>query len=212
MSGLILKDLLNLKRNLKTLLLMLVVFAVIFVPQGTSSAFTAMLVFVSSTLVVTTMSYDDLAKWDRYALTMPVTRRDMVRAKYAVLLILAGIGAAVGAIVELAAGMLLHSAPRPQEMLLSILAVLSISLLLSAVILPLLYHFGVEKARIMMMLVLLLPLLLILGSQYLFELTGLPMPPERTVTAVLAVLPLAAVLGLALSYHVSVHIYRKKDL
>ena len=28
------------------------------------------------------MSYDDKSKWDRYALTMPVSRRDMVLSKY----------------------------------------------------------------------------------------------------------------------------------
>ena len=77
-KGLILKDIYNIRRNVKMLVLMLVIFGVIFIPQGGGAALIPIYVLLCSMMVVTTISFDDLAKWDKYALTMPVSRNDMV--------------------------------------------------------------------------------------------------------------------------------------
>ena len=65
MKGLILKDLLNLKSTFKMLGAMIVFFAVAFLREGNSFVF-GIIILMFAMMVVTTISYDDLAKWDAY--------------------------------------------------------------------------------------------------------------------------------------------------
>ena len=39
-------------------------------------------------ITITSFSYDALAKWDRYALSLPLTRKDIVAGKYLLSIIL----------------------------------------------------------------------------------------------------------------------------
>ena len=91
MKGLILKDLLNLKSTFKMLGVMMLFFAVVFLPQGNGAIF-GIIIMMFAMMVVTTISCDDLAKWDAYALTMPVTRKEMVLSKYLVMVLLNTLG------------------------------------------------------------------------------------------------------------------------
>ena len=51
-------------------------------------------------LMFTAMSYDEMANFDKYALTLPVTRADLVRTKYVLLVLLFGAGMLVGLLGE----------------------------------------------------------------------------------------------------------------
>ncbi|MDK2942114.1 MAG: type transport system permease protein, partial [Acetobacterium sp.] len=105
MKGLILKDLINLKSTFKMLGLMIALFAVIYIPQGNGFIF-GMIILMFAMMVVTTISYDDLAKWDAYALTMPVTRKEMVLSKYLVMALLNTLGAVLALIVGIVGNMI----------------------------------------------------------------------------------------------------------
>lgn len=48
-------------------------------------------VLFSVMIPMSAIAYDDKAKWDRYALTMPVSRRDLVISKYLLALAFAGL-------------------------------------------------------------------------------------------------------------------------
>ena len=82
MKGLIIKDILNLKNYMKQLILVLIFFIAygIFLKNGTFVG--TMITLMLSMQVITTMSYDEYAKWDKYALTMNINRKDIVLSKY----------------------------------------------------------------------------------------------------------------------------------
>ena len=82
MKGLLMKDLLNLKRQGGIILLVLAMYGLFAFSSGMSEVLGSMICVFGAMLPVTALAYDERAKWDKYALTMPVTRRQMVLSKY----------------------------------------------------------------------------------------------------------------------------------
>lgn len=205
MKGLILKDLLNLKSTFKMLGAMIVFFAVAFLREGNSFVF-GIIILMFAMMVVTTISYDDLAKWDAYALTMPVTRKEMVLSKYLVMAILNTLGAVLSLIVGIVGSVIMR-----QSFDLEILAIIGIIYLVAfifgSVIIPLIYKFGTEKARLMLFLCALLPTALIL----LLEQFNVPLPTTGNPWIYLTLLIGFSVAGIVLSYLISLKIYTNKE-
>ncbi|MFZ2537376.1 MAG: ABC-2 transporter permease [Oscillospiraceae bacterium] len=221
MKGLILKDFLNMKSYMKILGLMILVQFVIFIPQGDVSFISGFIILLCTMMVITTISYDDMAKWDRYALTMPITRKEMVLSKYVIMLIFSISGAILNSILTIIAGYFMKNV-NIGETLISSGAVLSAALLFGSVILPLLYKFGPEKARLLIILCALVPTaIVILGSQVVKK-SGIPMPnflkdlntatPNTGILISLTfIIPAIAVVVVVISYLISLKIYNKKE-
>lgn len=205
MKGLILKDLLNLKSTFKMLGVMMLFFAVVFIPQGNSFIF-GIIILMFAMMVVTTISYDDLAKWDAYALTMPVTRKEMVLSKYLVMAILNTLGAVLSLIVGVV-GSVIMGQSFDLEILAIIGAIYLIALIFGSVIIPLIYKFGTEKARLMLILCALLPTtLMLLAEQF-----NVPLPTTGNPWIYLILLIGFSVTGVILSYLISLEIYSQKE-
>ncbi|MBU4541167.1 MAG: ABC-2 transporter permease [Firmicutes bacterium] len=205
MKGLILKDLLNLKSTFKMLGVMMLFFAVVFIPQGNSFIF-GIIILMFAMMVVTTISYDDLAKWDAYALTMPVTRKEMVLSKYLVMAILNTLGAVLSLIVGVV-GSVIMGQSFDLEILAIIGAIYLIALIFGSVIIPLIYKFGTEKARLMLILCALLPTaLMLLAEQF-----NVSLPTTGNPWIYLILLIGFSVAGVILSYLISLKIYSQKE-
>lgn len=216
MRGLILKDIFILGRYSRFLLLYLLLFGGIFVVQG-NATFGSMIVVLLSSLVISTFTYDDQAHWDQYILSTPVGRKKVVLAKYLLALALVVLGTLVGLLCVLLGRMV-----NPGEELLQgmvPLATLGLSALVGALavsaIIPLIYRFGTEKSRLMMMLVYALPAVLI-GT--LFNLIA-PEQVHRVVDwfevslpSLLVATPLFCIAAICFSYVLSVKIYAKKEI
>lgn len=205
MKGLILKDLLNLKSTFKMLGVMMLFFAVVFIPQGNGFIF-GMIILMFAMMVVTTISYDDLAKWDAYALTMPVTRKEMVLSKYLVMAILNTLGAVLSLIVGIVGSMIMGKS-FDLEILAIIGVIYLVALIFGSVIIPLIYKFGTEKARLMLIICALLPTALIL----LVEQFNVPLPITGNPWIYLILLIAFSIVGVVLSYLISLKIYTKKE-
>lgn len=104
MKGLIIKDLYNLRKQLVLYIIIGVIYSVIGVVAKDSggSSFIGLILIFSAMLPITAVSYDERAKWDKYGLTMPVSRRETVAAKYLLGVILT----AAGALLSFAVGLL----------------------------------------------------------------------------------------------------------
>lgn len=150
MKGLILKDLLLVK---KTLLYMLVI-AGLFGGVYTSMDTNYFLAFFSSIMMVSIMlsclSYDEFYHWDRYAASLPISRRQTVLAKFLTSYILFFVGTLFAVWIEMAA-MYLKGQPFDIELI----AVMSIGpatgLIGMAIVMPCSYKFGMQRARIAML-------------------------------------------------------------
>lgn len=205
MKGLILKDLLNLKGTFKMLGLMIFLFAVIYIPQGNGFIF-GMIILMVAMMVVTTISYDDLAKWDAYALTMPVTRKEMVLSKYLVMALLNTLGAVLALIVGIVGSMIMR-----QSFSMETLAIIGVLYLIAfsygSMMVPLIYRFGTEKARLMLILSALIPTGLVL----LVTQMQIPLPEAANPWIYFFLLLGFTVIMVSGSYLISLRIYNKKE-
>ena len=203
------KDLLNLKRTLLGMLGLMAIYGVVFSAlMGDASSFlSSMLTVIFITVTVSSFSYDALVRWDRYALSLPVSRRDLVASKY----LLAVVLAAVGAIAAFAMGVIMglfHHDLVLEELGLSTVISVGGGLLIVAILLPLIFKFGVEKSRLMLIGVVLIPL----GLVYLLKWLQIPLPDFSILMTQAWLAPLAGLLFLGLSYFISVAIFQRKEL
>lgn len=152
MSGLIIKDLLNLKKQILPLGVFFIIYFGISLVSKDSSFFSGMIMIFCSILPITALAYDDRAGWNKYALTMPVSRSMLVISKYAMSLILIGVGAVVVLLFNALFGMnSLH------ESLVSTCTILFMGVIMLSLSLPLNYKFGIEKSRYVLIGVCVLP-------------------------------------------------------
>ena len=161
-------------------------------------------------LPVNVFSYDEQAKWDKYAAALPGGRRAVVQARYVFTLIVSAGAVVLGGAVGAAACLLDPTAGETLwEMVLSTAAGGSVGILLNAVMLPLMFKFGVQKGRLYLALV-----LAILFGAFLGGVAALASAVQEPSVLILplAAIPAAGLLALVPSYFLSLRIFRKKDL
>jgi ABC-type transport system involved in multi-copper enzyme maturation permease subunit len=202
MTGLILKDLLNLKKQGKVYLILIIFYFAIGLVNENSSMFASMMTMVAVLIPITAMAYDERCKWDRYALTMPVSRKDMVMSKY----LLGLIFMTAAFVISILLNMVFSNMPI-NENTLTALGNFFAGLTLMAVIFPLLFKFGVEKGRILMMIVIFIPV----AAVMMISKIGIPMPAEEKLEQLIYFLPIIGVLLFIISIYFSLRIYRKKE-
>lgn len=171
-----------------------------------------MLTLVGMMLPMSSFSYDDLARWDRYAAATPAGRQGIVAGKYFFTLICILGSASVVLLLQgtlTLAGILEGTL---NEVFLTILTNLGVVLVLDAVILPIFVRFGAEKSRSIYMLL----FIAIFGGATLISHLGKnappPAPPAWLMNALPTVLALVAVGGFVVSYFVAQGIMARKEL
>ena len=211
MSGLILKDLLVLRKQGKSYLLIIGIYMVLaFVGVFDYSILSTMMVVLTMMLPMATFSYDELARWDKFAAAMPVGRSGIVKAKYLMALAVIGGAGLLCFEVNIIVAMIDHEAQLGALMAL-LGGSLGAGLLINAAILPLLFKYGAEKSRSMMMVVMLAVFILVFGLITIAGEGGFALTNAMT-----AVIPwLAALLvlgGFVVSYRISQKLYAQKEL
>ena len=201
MWGLMLKDLINIKKTLRVYAILIVFYGVLSYMGEAASGLMGVIMCLTGLLPITAISYDERAKWDRYALTMPVSRRDMVLSKY-----LLGIALLIPALlVCLLFGMIVKMDLLENAVICLSLAMVSI--LIMSLVLPIIYRFGVERGRIAMMIVLFTPTILI----YVFARLHPEMPELPMLMRFWFLIPIGIIVLLILSILLSIRIYNKKE-
>ena len=202
MIGLIIKDLMNLKKLSKFYLLILAFYFIISMAGEDQNMFGVMLIMLAVMIPMTALSYDEKNKWDRYALTMPLTRGTLVLSKY-----ILGLIFLITALVLALLSNAVFSDVILFENLMINLTTLSVGIIMMSFIFPILLKYGVEKGRILMMIVIFAPTALIVMLSKL----GIPAPDPGKIEMFLKFLPVAAVAIYTLSIFVSMSIYKKKE-
>lgn len=206
MLGLIFKDFICMKKTSLKLFVFFIVYFIIFTSTGNISFLSAMIIMLSTMFVITTFAYDEVAKWDCFALSLPVTKKQVVLSKYLLAVIFDVMGILVVFIIHVIKNRLIY------EELISIYALAAVALIIVSILIPLIYKFGTQKSRIWLIVIFLVPTAL----AALFSKSGLAsnfsLPSESTIeTLVKASLPFAIII-FALSYFISCHIYENSEV
>lgn len=216
MSGLIWKDFLVMRKTLRMYVLffagyfLLAVLGIFNLSFVTSFSTVVMLI-----LPVSVFSYDEINHWERFARALPIDARGLVGARYCfVLLLLAAVS-----LFSLAATAIL-SLTGPGSMLEGVATIFvsaGIGLLVLDIMLPLNYKMGPERARPYLFAILFLPfiglfLLEKAGAFQGLDLSFLDRISPVAAAGFFALFPLAALIGLVLSFLVSCRIVEKKEV
>lgn len=213
MRGLVMKDFMNLERTGKQYALIFLGMAVVAVIMENPSFLSMYVILCSSMLLVSTFNYDEYTQFDLYVCGLPVSRKDVVKAKYMVLILLTALPTIAGIMLSI----LLNCFLRTDDVWELINFSVSIGCLFCiafAVMVPFVYRMGAEKARMFMVGV----WIVLFGGVYLLinHLGGSQIPSVLLAEGVQAVplmagMVLMAAVVVLCSYFVSKKIMLKKE-
>jgi len=211
MTGLILKDFLCLRRVIRSILLVAAFYVLLsFTDVFDLSMMAGIVMILLAFQPANCFSYDKAVGWDVYAGTLPVSRAQQVCARYLTILLLIVTGW-VFSLAVAGVGSLFGLMRNWDVFLATDAAYAFIALLFNAIMLPLLYKFGAERARVLLFAV--LAGLFLAGFLVFKLLGGVEGLGSLEESPMLLILPfLAALLLFALSGPISLYIYQKKDL
>lgn len=201
MKGLLLKDCYTLFKQTKLFLCLMILFAVL---PGSSLAVCA--IMYASLLPTTAIAYDDHAKWPWLAAMMPYSNFSLVFSKY-LLGNLAILGTTAAAVAAKLIFTMITQIAFPAVDLLSLLCVTCVASLLISINLPLLFRFGAEKGRLVLIL---LTVLIVCGSMSFQASVSGGELPDLSMSTILLCLIGAVIIGNIISVPVSTKLYRKK--
>lgn len=147
MLGLIKKDLLLLKGNVK--LFIIIFFICITISLTGEFNITFFLPFITIMLFISTFNYDDYNNWNAYAVTLPQGRKSIVKCKYISGIILTLLSMIVGLIIYLLQICSINSFSLSKIGTSLVGGIIAIVLIIS-IMLPLIFKFGIEKGRILL--------------------------------------------------------------
>lgn len=147
MKALLYKDLLVLWKQMKFVIFMVAIFCL--VPNLGFGLNNMWVVYAGLVIPTSLLAYDERAKWDNLAEMLPYSPRQLVFSRYVF-----GWGAALFAGVFYCIGLLVNGQKSPETGSFATLAALfAVVLVFQAVLFPLIFRLGVEKARVCMILV-----------------------------------------------------------
>lgn len=146
MKGLILKDLLLLKNQMKNLIIVIIGLSILMMAQGSSSFIITIIPVYLLMLYISTFAYDDYNHFDTFACTLPYKRKDIIKAKF-ILLILSGIISSVLLVIITYLFRFFDNSLNQVELLSASFGSIGSVLLVASLFTPFIYKYGVQKGR-----------------------------------------------------------------
>ena len=219
-SGLITKDLLQLKSYRKTLIIFILIFVFTGIAQETTKGvgvmIAVMLTLGFGMFGMATFNYDEQSKADRYILTFPLTKKEILISKYIFIISSTIIGAIVGIIASFLIVFIIDKQlPSFYDYInVALAGILGVGLI-EAIQIPCVYKWGAEKGRIQMFIVAAIIILLIGGIFLVGENANINLPISDILNTIINFLPVILILATLIiyyiSYRVSYRIYKNKE-
>ena len=221
-KGLLKKDLYNLA-SYKTTLIIIVIFCGMAI-IGTDAIYWGSVVIgiIVGMISLSTFSYDEMAKSNRYILTLPVTRKEIVLEKYILAIGATILGSLLGFVLTLLIGNIMNYV-RPDNVIdINVDTLLATTIgglfgvsLIEAIQIPSIFKWGAEKGRIQMFIVLFVLALIGAGVGFLIKESGLSVDIEKLESVLknfgLFLLVLLSFIIYFISYKISYKIYKNKE-
>ena len=148
MVGLMKKDFLLIKANIKSMIIIFIVFF-IFAFQGTFDiAFIVPIIGIM--LFISTFSYDDFNNWNSYAVTLPDGRKNVVRAKYVASIILAVALGTLCLSISMAISYVRTNNINFDDTLSLLMGTILSSVIIISLLYPIMFKYGATNGRIIM--------------------------------------------------------------
>lgn len=219
-KGLIVKDLRTIKSYKSTIIYMIVVFGLFSFFYGQISMSIAVFMpMCFGMLGMSSFSYDNLAKTDKYVLTFPVDKKDIVKARYIYILLVTLFGTLFGFVLNILFESIKTGSLVSSETLINIVSSVFGSLigvmLLQVFQIPVMYKFGAEKGRIIQMsMIVFLMIGISLITIALMKVFNISLDDLILMLKdyLIAIIGITVILLYIFSYKISCRIYKRKDI
>lgn len=222
-KGLLIKDFLQLKSYKKNFFLSIFIYATLIFMNSDQADMglvgSIMIMFLFSIYAMSTFNYDEKSKADRYILTFPLTKKEVVLSKYLIGIISLLLGALIGMILGIGIMYISTKTLPDLESILSGLLGGAIALsFMQAIQIPSIYKYGAEKGRLQIYIIMLIIALIPTGIYWLSTKIDLNINVNfvdffNKAEPFLPFVALALiVLNYFISYKVSYKIYSKKEV
>ena len=192
MKSLVLKDLFNIGHNAKSMLFILVAFAAAFIPFSGVEGY----IF-------------------ECAMIMPVSKKELVGGKFIVLAIFCAVGSLFGLVVGSIGGLITNKITLDLvgigELLFLDLISWVIALIFGSMSIPLVFKFGAERGRVLLVVSFLIPAGICFGIYQLLTILGIELT-DQLVFILLCCSPLLALAWCYVMYQISYRIFAKQEL
>ena len=208
MIGLIKKDFLIIKGNLKLIIVMLFVFFIMALQGQFDISFVPS--FIVVIVFMTTFSYDEYNKWDVYVTSLPNGRKNVVKSKYVASLILIMVSIIITLLLNCLVGVINHNLEF-SKFISNLIGGSFATILIQAIMFPFIFKFGIEKGRICLFVL----TFVIVGIVRLFsEIIKISIPKKIILLFNdywFIIIPIILIILLLISYKISKKIYLKKE-
>lgn len=207
MIGLLKKDIYSLLRYARIFPLFIILYAGLsfYLDEG-GTFIMSTITMICVTMTISAFAYDDMAKWNAYALSLPIRRNDLVASKY-LLAILLLITSLLTSSILLYVLSLWNGNFNFQDLLTAICVLSGVALIFIACLFPLIFQFGVENSRLMVLVLLAIPSAAVIAISRL----SLPWLNFDHLFQLLYLLPVFGLLCFAGSLFLSIHIVSKQE-
>ena len=217
MKGLLLKDIYNLSSYRTSLLLVIVVVGFIgFSQENFVYLVPIMLTTMLGMMALSTFNYDEIAKSDKYVLSLPISKKEMVKEKYVFSTIAILLGAITAFILCILVSYMTKKPIEITTLLTSTIGGIFGISLVQCIQIPSVYKWGAEKGRIQMFILVICVMSVIGGIGYLLLKSGILGNLEEVLTILISygiiTLVVLTILMYAISYYIAYKIYQKKEL
>ena len=210
MKGLILSDFFMMKKTYAMYLLIGLVYTVIGVANKNSSMVTAFFILFGMMSTPTVFAWNEQCKWDVYANTLPLRRKDYVGAKFVLGIMTMGAMLLWGAAVIIFNILVNHSSGEEELCVLAVTG--AVGGIYMAILFMLIFKLGVERSRIVMIALYIIPFLTVMALEKSGLIPEIPDMSSRMVWLAVGGLVLLAAVLMVVSYAVCLNIYKKKEL
>ncbi len=217
MKGLIIKDLCVIKNQMKSLLLVLALFIFLSIANKDATFVLFLIPFYMIMILITTFSYDEFNKLECYCNSLPLSRKEIVKAKY----ILFNATSLIVLIIGILASFIIPNFIENttfESIYASIIGVAFGICLVISLLIPFYYKFGSQKGRIMLFLTIAILALLIGAITNLdifnnIELMNIINSLNSLSLGMFTILLIIiTVIIMTISYYISIKIYSNKEL
>lgn len=216
-KGLIIKDFMNIKSYKSTMIYLVIIFLITSVINNqVSTILPIMIILIFGMIGINSFSYDSFSKSDKYILSFPVSKKDMVKARYIYILLMTFIGAIIGPVLAILVHFFKTKAFEGiNEILMTTVGALLGMLVLQIVQVPIMYKFGAEKGRIIQMVSIILVMTTVSGiTALLIKISPYTLDDFLVMLKDYGCLLLTIIIGTlyCVSYKVSCKIFLKKEI
>ena len=209
MIGLIYKDLMVMRKTLALYMVIFVVYGYMGIAYDQGGLMFAMVLVMSSILPVSSIAYDERCKWDKIANTAPLSRKEIVMAKYLFAILLTVFSVAVCFVIYLFDSRM----PMTEKLIMCYMLTMG-GMLYQALLLPVNIKFGAEKGRNIMLAIMFIPVLFVVAvsNTGLVDLSAVVLFLENNEQLIPYIVTATVAVAYAASVTLSVKIYENKDL